>query len=140
MTNVAALPSGLSSFPQPNETLARALFSDNEFNSSAPKFSGFMPSATDKTSVFRQCDQDPRLLKSACEAAAAGRGKPVKRVAITTVASVLAQHLSVLPSEPPLRHADIVDWPSDIDPERQKAERKRIAMEIASTAELIPAP
>lgn len=140
MTSVAQLPSGLSCTPSPEETLARALFSKNQFNTSGPKFSAFMPSATDKTSVFRKCDHDAALLRSACDAAAAGHGKPPKRLAVTTVVHVLAEALSVLPSEPPPRHADIVSWPTNSDPERQKADRMLIAIKIAANACLIPAP
>lgn len=137
MTSTGLLPSGLSCVPKAEETLARALFSDNQFNASGPKFSAFMPSGTGKTSVFRKCDHDAVLLRSACDAAASGHGKPAKRVAITTVAHVLAETLSVVPSEPPSRHADIVDWPSNSDPERQKADRKLVAMKIAESARLV---
>lgn len=140
MTSGAELPSGLSCAPLPEETLARALFSDNQFNTIGPKYSAFLPSSTDKTSVFRQCDLDANLLRAACEAAAAGHGKPAKRVAITKVSHVLAQRLSVLPSEPPPRHADIVNWPKNPDPERQKADRRAIALELAASARLVPAP
>lgn len=140
MTSGAVLPSGLSCFPQPEETLARALFSDNQFNTKGPKYSAFLPSATDKTSVFRQCDRDANLLRAACEAAGLGHGKSAKCVAITTVANVLTQKLCVDPSEPPPRHADIVNWPTNPDPEKQKADRRAIALELAASARLEPTP
>jgi hypothetical protein len=140
MTERNVLPSGLSAQPSPEERLARALFSDNQFNSTGPKFSAFMPSATDKTSVFRQCDHDPALLSAACAAAASGHGKPAKRVAICTVAQVLDVKLDVVPSEPPPRHADLMGWPIHSDPERQKAERKLAAMQLAAVATVVAVP
>lgn len=140
MTGPSALPSGLSAQPSLDERLARALFSDNQFNATGPKFSAFLPNATNKTSVFRQCDHDPVLLGAACAAAAAGHGKPAKRVAICTVAQVLESKLDVVPSEPPPRHADLMGWPVHSDPERQKADRKLVAMQLAAVATLVPVP
>ncbi|MCU0753862.1 MAG: hypothetical protein MUE46_01900 [Xanthomonadales bacterium] len=99
-----------------------------------------MPSATDKTSVFRQCDHDPVLLGAACASAAAGHGKPAKRAAVCTVAQVLDVKLDVVPSEPPARHADIMGWPKDSDPERQKSKRMEIAKKLAAVATLVPVP
>ena len=132
MTECSILPSGLSAVPEPQERLARALFSDNQFNSTGPKFSAFMPSQTDKTSVFRQCDHDAALLAAVCAVASAGHGKPAKRVAICTVAQVQAVELHVAPSEPPHRHADLMGWPKDSDPERQKSKRMEMAKKLAS--------
>ncbi len=134
------LSSGLSSIPAPDETLSRALFSDNEFNTSGPKHSAFMPAKNNETSVFRQCDADLGLLQATCEAIAKDRGKAVKRVAVTTVGNVSQAGLVVAPVEPPPRHANIVGWPVSADPEREKADRKRIAMVIANGARLVPAP
>lgn len=134
------LPSGLRSVPAAGETLARALFSDNQFNTYGPKFTAFMPAQNDETSVFRDCAHDTALLRAACDEAAFGHGKLAKHVAMTTVAQVLDAGLSVLASEPPARHANIVGWPRHTDPERQKADRKLLAMRIAASARLMAAP
>ena len=56
------------------------------------------------------------------------------------VAQVLDLGLPVLASEPPPRHANIVGWPRHTDPERQKADRKLLAMTIAASARLLLAP
>lgn len=134
------LPSGLSSVPAPEETLARALFTSNHFSTSGPKSQAFMPARDNETSVFRQCDSDLTLLRAACDAAALGHGKPAKQVAVTTVGHVVSSGLSVVPSEPPPRHANIAGWPSAADPEREKADRKLVALKIAESAWLVPVP
>jgi hypothetical protein len=39
--------------------------------------------------------------------------------------------------EPPPRHANIVEWPVDADPDLQKARQKEIALAIASQSILV---
>lgn len=48
-----------------------------------------------------------------------------------------SQHLDVIPSEPPLRHANAVNWPDHPDRKEQKALQKDIALELAACARLV---
>ena len=50
---------------------------------------------------------------------------------------IRAALLEVVTKEPPARHANIVSWPSDVDPEMEKARRKNLANQIARHADLI---
>ena len=59
-------------------------------------------------------------------------------VAICKASQVRAARLEVVAKEPPLRHANIIDWPwSEVDPDFGKAQRKELAALIAQHAELV---
>ncbi len=131
------LPSGLPEHVADTEPLARFLTSDSQFNRVMPKASAFMPGPADtKTSVFRQppapytefWDTADREIK---------QPRRAKAVAVLTAAAVRQAKLDVEAHEPPLRHANIIGWPSDaIDTEATRAQWKELALLLTQAAKL----
>lgn len=131
------LPSGLPEYVADAEPLSRFLTSDSHFNSVMAKPSAFMPrNDSAETSVFRQGPDSLPALWETADGALVGRN--VRAVAILTGADVRQARLNVKADEPPLKHANIVGWPSgQEDVELMRAQRKERALLMAQAARLI---
>lgn len=129
------LPSGLPEHIHDNEDLARFLTSSSQFRATTVKPSAFLPK-NGATSVFRHgsepCDG---LWQISDEHLATVRR--IYGAALVEAMQVRAASLEVAGEEPPLRHANIIGWPSADDPELQKAQQIERAALIAQHAELI---
>jgi hypothetical protein len=129
------LPSGLPETVADDEDLARILRSSGHFSSNSIKASAFMPAKDGMTSVIRHGAERQDELWRVAEVVL---GTSVKHGAAICRARVIrSERLDVLPDEPPPRHANIVGWPSNADPELQKAQQKEIALAIASQSVLV---
>ena len=132
-----SLPSGLPESVDDDEDLARFLTSSGWFKSQMAKPSAFLPNPKDQeTSVFRH-GAEPRadLWKIGREHAAGER--TLHGAALLTARSVRAALLEVTASEPPPRHAAVVGWPSEDDPELQKARQKERAVLLVQASQLL---
>lgn len=120
-------PSGLPDVVGDAERLVRFLTSSSHFNATLVKPSAVLPGADGETSVFRATalpDQELRTL-------GAQHLPGVQRiygVAAFAASSARTAGLEVVPSEPPPRHANLIRWPTDADPELAKARRKETAL------------
>lgn len=132
------LPSGLPEHVSDPEPLSRFLTSDSQFNNLMPKASAFMPGPTDaKTSVFRQAAEPLADLWGTADREI-GATRRVRAAALLTAADVRTARLDVEAHEPPLRHANIVGWPSVVnDAVHTKAQRKEFALLLARAANLV---
>lgn len=132
------LPSGLPEHVADPEPLSRFLTSDSQFNNLMPKASAFMPGPTDaKTSVFRQAAEPLADLWGTADREI-GATRRVRAAALLTAADVRTARLDVEAHEPPLRHANIVGWPSVVnDAVHTKAQRKEFALLLARAANLV---
>ncbi|MGC8731922.1 MAG: hypothetical protein ACP5RC_06645 [Halothiobacillaceae bacterium] len=120
-----------------DEPLARFLTSDSQFNSQMAKPAAFMPGPKDgNTSVFRQAAEPAQALWDTADREL-GIERRAKAAALFTAGSVRRARLEVVASEPPLRHADITQWPEIAnDPEATKAQRKELALLLIQSATL----
>jgi hypothetical protein len=131
------LPSGLPEYVGDDESLARFLTQSNHFNQSGVKSVAFLPNPKNgETSVFRHGDENPSSFWSIGQEHIP-RDRTFHGVAIVKAHHVRAVILDVIAKEPPARHANIIDWPCDTDPEMEKAKRKDLANQIAQYAELL---
>lgn len=132
------LPSGLPEQVADTEPLSRFLTSDSQFNRVMPKASAFMPGPADaKTSVFRQAPDPLSALWDTADREI-GLERRVRAAAVLTAADIRQAGLDVESHEPPPRHANIADWPSDArDPEKMRAQRKELALLLAQAAKLV---
>lgn len=132
------LPSGLPEHVSDPEPLSRFMTSDSQFNNLMPKASAFMPGPVDaKTSVFRQAAEPLADLWDTADREI-GTTRRVRAAALLTTADVRTARLDVEAHEPPLRHANIVGWPSVVnDAEHTKAQRKEFALLLARAANLV---
>ncbi len=130
------LPSGLPDSVADEEDLARVLRSSGHYSSSIVKAAAFLPAPRDMaTSVIRH-GSEPR--EELWKLAALFLGIPARHGAAICKASVVReQNLQLVPHEPPPRHANIVGWPVNADPELQKAQQKELALAIAAQSELV---
>lgn len=127
-----ALPSGLPASIAPDEDLARFLTQSNLFSASQVKPAAFMASPnTRETSVSRHGREPAERLWRLGGAAA---GHRTLYGAAILKASAMAPPLVVEADEPPPCHAAIRGWPSDPDPELQKAQRRALAAVLAAAA------
>ena len=131
------LPSGLPKFVGDDENLARFLPQSNHFNQSGVKPVAFLPNPRNgETSVFRHGSENlPSLWSIGQEHIPSDR--MLHGAAIVKAHRIRALILDVIAKEPPARHANIIDWPCDTDPEMEKAKRKDLANQIAQHAELV---
>jgi hypothetical protein len=129
------LPSGLPDLVSDEEDLARFLTSSRQFNATMVKPSAFLP-RNGKKSVFRH-GAEP--LDSLIEIARdqISPDQTVHGAAICKAFVVRAARLDVVAEEPPPRHADVVGWPTNADPESQKAEQMERAAIIAGKCSLL---
>jgi hypothetical protein len=128
------LPSGLSELVGDDENLARFLTSSSHFNTVAVKSAAFLPSREHETSVFRHPGDPVGGLWAIGTEHLPG---PFHGAAMVRARDVRAESLDVSADEPPPRHAVIRGWPSDKDPDEQKAQRKLRAMSVAANASLL---
>jgi hypothetical protein len=129
------LPSGLPDAVEDAEPLARFLTSDKQFNASRVKPSAFMPGPVDDaTSVFRQSADDLVALWSIADVELRG-DRRARAVAVLRASDVRQASLDVQAHEPPLRHANIVGWPSAVgDRDQTRALRKERALLLSQAA------
>lgn len=131
------LPSGLPEQVADEEELARFLTSSNHFKGEVVKSPAFLPNPKDgKKSVFRHGAKPREVLQSF----ARERMDPevtVYGAAICTAAQVRSAELEVEAQEPPPRHANIINWPTNPDPVLQKAQQKDVANVICSRCILV---
>lgn len=129
------LPSGLPESIADEEDLARVLRSSGHYSSTCVKPAAFLPAKDGMTSVIRHGADPVGALWRAAEAVL---GDAIRHgAAICKAAVIRAEGLDVLAHEPPPRHANIVGWPTNADPELQKAQQKEIALAIASQSTLV---
>ena len=128
------LPSGLPEDIEDEEDLARFLVQRNQFSQIMVKPAVFLPNPKDKeTSVSRHGSEPADVLWQLGRLAAGTR--TLYGAAIVKARIVRKVGLDVTPAEPPPRHAVIRGWPWEADDQLdRKAERKLLAMEIASAA------
>ena len=133
--NMQQLPSGLSAEISLEEPLARFLTSSRQYNSHGPKPVAFMPNPADgTTSVFRHDETPMDALWKIGSSVIGDRELKLHGAAIVTTRVVTSLGLDAVPDEPPLRHAVISNWPSDVGIE--KARRLEMALQIASVARM----
>jgi hypothetical protein len=131
------LASGLPDIVADDEDLARFLTFSNQFNTIMVKPSAFLPWPRDReTSVFRH-GSEPRDALWAIFAQDVTRTRTLHGAAIVKASDVKSAQLEVIAGEPPPRHAAITGWPTDNDPELQKAKQKESAALVASKAILL---
>lgn len=135
---MSRLPSGLSDTVEGAETLARFMFSSSLFSSNGVKPAAFLPNPKNgETSVFRHVDETDEQLRAKGAELGGERGKQPHGVAFVKAQVAFDAELQVLPSEPPLKHADIVGWPGfPNEMKRLKGRRKRCAMRLAEAANM----
>jgi hypothetical protein len=93
------------------------------------KYPAFLPNKNGETSVFRISGISHKEVWDIGDREVAKiRGKPILGRADISASNVMAKDLKVLPSEPPVRHANITGWPEE------KSKQKLIALELAAEA------
>jgi len=139
MDRRAGLSSGLLVLVADSEPLVRFIKSRNHYSPTkkAVKPAAFLPNPKDgKSSVFRHPCEPVEELWSI------GSGELGQNVHIHGAGVIIAraardEGLEVTASEPPPRHANIENWPTDGDPEIAKAARKEVAIVLAARAKLL---
>lgn len=127
------LSSGLPEIVGDDEDLARFLTQSGHFRKHLVRPSAFLPRANDKETSVSRHGNEPRERLWELGLTAAG-SRPLYGAALIKAADVRAVQLDVVEREPPPRHAGIVGWPWENDPELQKARQKELATVIASAA------
>jgi hypothetical protein len=132
----ALLASGLPDSVGDDEDVARILRHSSLFTASQVKASAFLPAKDGMTSVIRH-GEEPRDELWRLAEATLGTGVKIHGAAICRARVIRDERLEVVASEPPPRHANLVAWPINADPELQKAQQKEIALAIAARAVLV---
>jgi hypothetical protein len=116
----------------PSEILSRFVMQTNWYRPSdnCVRYAAFMPNPKNgETSVFRISGiSDRDIWEIGDREVGLKRDKPVLGRADIGVSFVFTKGLNVVPSEPPVRHANIVGWPEE------KSEQTLIALELAARA------
>ncbi len=134
---MATLPSGLPEIVADGEDLARFLTSSSHLSAVTAKPSAFLPNVKDReTSVFRHGPEPRTTLWAIGLSVVAGGDRSLKGAAILKARHVREAELEVRASEPPPKHAAVVDWPWLDDPELQKAQQKERAALLVQRSEL----
>lgn len=90
----------------------------------------FTPNKNGETSIFRISGiSDNEVWNIGEREVGMKQNKPILGRADITASIILSNHLEIVPSEPPVRHADITGWPEEKD------QQKDIALELAEKAE-----
>lgn len=132
----ALMASGMPAEVADDECLTRFLVSSGQFNTTQVKPAAFIPNPKNgETSVFRHDGEPKAELWSLAKDAAIDR--TVHGVAVVKTYVVRDAGLAVTACEPPPRHANIHQWPTDPDPVMAKAKQKDIAISIAVKARLV---
>ncbi len=132
MTN---LPSGLPENVADSEHVVRFLTQSGHFNTTMAKPAAFLPNKSHETSVSRHGREPLADLKNIGKIAAGDRR--LHGGAFVKADIIRETKLKVISDEPPNRHAVIRGWPTNADPEEQKAARLERALQIARSAELL---
>ncbi len=111
-----------------SETLSRFILREKYIRANnTVRHAAFMPNKNDKVSVFRISGiTDNEVWDIGDSEVATKQGKPIFGRADIIASIVISKDLKVVSSEPPERHADIIDWPEE------KSEQKQIALELAA--------
>ncbi len=113
-----------------SEVLSRFIMQTNWFSLSnnRVKYAAFMPNPKNgQTSVFRISGiSDREVWEIGHREVGLKRDKPILGRADIAASCVLTKGLDVVPSEPPVRHANIVGWPEE------KSEQRLVALELAA--------
>ena len=116
----------------PSEVLSRFIMQTNwcSLSDNRVKYAAFMPNPKNgETSVFRISGiSDREIWEIGHREVELRRDKPVLGRADVGSSFVVTKGLNVVPSEPPVRHANIVGWPEE------KSEQRLIALELAAEA------
>jgi hypothetical protein len=88
------------------------------------------------TSVMRH-GEEPRDDLWRLAEATLGAAAKVHGAAVFKARVIRDERLDVVADEPPPRHANLVGWPINADPELQKAQQKEIALAIAARTILV---
>jgi len=117
-----------------SETLSRFIVQSNWIKPSdnSVRYTAFMPNPNNgETSVFRiNGITDKDIWRIGCEEVAKKLSKTLYGRADIIANAVLSEKLSVIPKEPPERHANITDWPEE------RSHQKLTAMELSAEAQL----
>ena len=132
----ALLPSGLPDLVADDELLARFLRFSSQFSALGIKALAFLPAKDDMTSVVRHAAEPCAELWD-LGAVFLGPDTKIYGAAVFTADNVRRANIDVVAAEPPPRHANLVGWPVNADPELQKAQRKKIALAIAAQSDLV---
>ena len=121
---------------QPEDPLARFIYSKSHFSrdNNRVKHNAFMPGPDSKTSVFRTKDLNEAATWAIGEGVAQKREQTLHARGDILAADVSKANLTLVPSEPPPRHANIENWPAEKDAQMLKA------IELADTAKLVTKP
>jgi hypothetical protein len=130
------LPSGLPDTVADEEDLARILRSSGHYSATVVKASAFLPAKDGMTSVIRH-GAEPRGALWELAEVVLGPNVKFHGAAICRARAIRDQHLNVIADEPPPRHANIIEWPVNADPELQKAQQKELALAIAAQSVLV---
>lgn len=117
----------------PEEKLARFIFSSSHFSSQnfRVKHNAFLPTSAGEASVSRISDLPEPDIWPIGSVIATQRGQTLYARGDLLAHDVRQVQLDVTPAEPPPRHANIVNWPTD------KSAQKLRAMELAEKAKLV---
>jgi len=116
----------------PSEVLSRIIMERKwcSLSDNRVKYAAFMPNPKNgETSVFRISGiSDREVWEIGHREVGLKRDKPVLGRGDIGTSFVMTKGLNVVPSEPPVRHANIVGWPEE------KSEKRLIALELAAEA------
>jgi len=116
----------------PCEVLSRFIMQTNWYRLSdnRVRYAAFMPNPKNgETSVYRISGISGReVWEIGDRKVGPKRDKPILGRADIGASFVITRGLNVVPSEPPIRHANIIGWPE------QKSEQRLVAIELAAEA------
>jgi len=116
----------------PSEVLSRFIMQTNWYRLSdnRVRYAAFMPNPKNgETSVYRISGiSDREVWEIGDREVGLRRDKPILGRADIGASFVISKGLNVVPSEPPIRHANIIGWPE------QKSEQRLVAIELAAEA------
>ena len=110
------------------EILSRFVLQTNWFSSSKNrvKYAAFIPNRNGETSVFRTSGiTNDEIWNIGDREVSIKRNKPILGRADIRTINVMSKDLEVVPSEPPVRHANTIGWPDEW------SKQKLIAIELA---------
>ncbi len=115
----------------PSETLSRFVVYNRWIRAdNTVRHIAFTPNKNGETSIFRISDiSDKEVWNIGEHEVGMKQNKPILGRADIVASDVLSNHLEIIPSEPPERHADITSWPEEKD------KQKDVALKLAEKAE-----
>ena len=116
----------------PSEVLSRFIMQTDWYRLSdnCVRYAAFIPNPKNgETSVYRISGiSDREVWEIGDREVGLKRDKPILGRADIGAFFVITKGLNVVPSEPPIRHANIIGWPE------QKSEQRLVAIELAAEA------